>query len=311
MEIPRMEHNKASLTALYAAWIRAKHYYAEDGTKIFEDPVAHHVITASEHELLQAAYIGSAKEFLSDIAASSPDDQTFMKYAMRESAIIAEVLSRARYAEEQLSEAVGQGIRQYVIIGAGLDTFVFRRPDLLHNLSVFEVDHPATQAFKRQRLSEMGLVLPPHVHFVAADLTEVSLATALRTSPFRQDVPAFFSWLGTVMYIPHDKVLEALQALRSIAAAGSHLVFDYFDPEAFDPDRAAPRVQVLVEAVRQRGEPFLSSFVPNELETALSRTGFQIREHLGPSEIGRKYFQGLTEGYRACEHAHFMYAAVE
>ncbi len=106
MEIPRMEHNKASLTALYAAWMRAKHYYAEEGTKIFEDPVAQHVITASEHELLQAVYIGSAKEFLSDIAASSPDDQTFMKYAMRESAIIAEILSRARYAEEQLAEAV-------------------------------------------------------------------------------------------------------------------------------------------------------------------------------------------------------------
>jgi methyltransferase (TIGR00027 family) len=182
---------------------------------------------------------------------------------------------------------------------------------LLHNLSVFEVDHPATQSFKRQRLSEIGLVLPPHVHFVATNLTEMSLATALTTSPFRQDVPAFFSWLGTVMYIPHDKVLEAFQALRSIATAGSHLVFDYFDPDAFDSDRATPRVKALVEVVRQRGEPFLSSFAPHELETVLSRMGFRIHEHLGPSEIGRKYFQARTDGYRACEHAHFIHATVE
>jgi methyltransferase (TIGR00027 family) len=306
-----MEHNKASLTALYAAWIRAKHYHTEDGTRIFEDAVAHHLITTSENEFLQAVYIGTVKEFFSDMAASSPDDQTLMKNAMQESPTIAEILSRARYAEDQLAESVVRGIRQYVIIGAGLDTFVFRRPDLLHNLSVFEVDHPATQSFKRQRLSEMGLVLPPHVHFVAANLTEVSLATALTTSPFRQDVPAFFSWLGTVMYISHDKVLEAFQALRSIATAGSHLVFDYFDPDAFDPDRATPRVQTLVEVVRQRGEPFLSSFAPHELETVLYRMGFRIREHLGPSEIGRKYFQGRTDGYRACEHAHFMHAVVE
>jgi O-methyltransferase involved in polyketide biosynthesis len=113
------------------------------------------------------------------------------------------------------------------------------------------------------------------------------------------------------MYISHDKVLEAFQALRSIATAGSHLVFDYFDPDAFDPDRATPRVQTLVEVVRQRGEPFLSSFAPHELEMVLSRMGFRIREHLGPSEIGRKYFQGRTDGYRACEHAHFMHAVVE
>lgn len=304
-----MEHSKASQTALLAAWLRAKHY-EEAEPKIFEDPVAPH-ITGSDHERLEAVYISAAKKFLPDIAATSPDNRTFVRNVMQESAVFAEVLSRARYTEEALAESIAHGIQQYVLLGAGMDTFVFRRPDLLHDISVFEIDHPATQAFKRQRLSELRLIPPANVHFVGVDLAEVGLANALTTSPLRLDSPAFFSWLGTVWYIPRDKVLEALQALQSIAATGSHLVFDYFDPEAFDPNKAAPRVQAVMDLTRRQGEPFVSSFDPHEIETALSQMGFRIREHLSPREIGRKYFQGRTDNYRACEHAHFMHATVE
>ncbi len=131
------------------------------------------------------------------------------------------------------------------------------------------------------------------------------------TSPYRQKSPAFFSWLGTVMFIPRDKVYQTLRALRSVTVAGSELVFDYFDTDALDPNKAASRVQVMEEVVRRFGEPYLSSFDPHELETELSQIGFQVREHLNPLEIGRKYFQGRTEGQRACEHAHFVHAIVE
>ena len=143
-----MEQNKASTTALLTAWMRAKHY-ATDGPKIFEDAVAHQLLTASDHERLEAAYIDIIKEFFPDIAASSSDNQVLVKNMMQESAGVSEVLSRACYAEERIAEAFQQGTRQYVLIGAGLDSFVFRYFDLQQDLNVFEVDHPATQSFKR------------------------------------------------------------------------------------------------------------------------------------------------------------------
>jgi methyltransferase (TIGR00027 family) len=305
-----MERNKTSTTALLVAWMRAQHY-ATDGPKIFEDAVAHQLLTASEYEQLEAAYINIIKEFYPDIAASSSDKQVLVKNAMQELASVSQVLSRACYTEEKIVEAFHQGTRQYVLIGAGLDSFVFRYSDFQRELNVFEVDHPATQSFKRQRLQEVGLTPPPNLNYVAADLTEISLAEALMTSPYRQESPAFFSWLGTVMYIPRDKVYQSLHTLRNITVAGSELVFDYFDTDALDPNKAASRVQNMIEAVRRLGEPILSSFDPHEIEIELSQIGFQVREHLSPLEIGRKYFQERTEGQRACEHAHFVHAIVE
>ncbi len=250
-------------------------------------------------------------EFYPDIAASSSDNQVLVKNMMKESAAVSEVLSRAHYSEEKLAEAVANGIRQYVLVGAGLDSFVFRYPDLLEDLSVFEVDHPATQGFKHQRLKEVGLTLPHNVHFISVDLMEVSLTEALMSSPYKQESPGFFSWLGTVMFIPIDQVYHILRALRSFTVEGSHIVFDYFDTDAFDPNKAASRVQAMTEVVRRLGEPYLSSFDPYELEKELSQIGFHINEHLSPLEIGRKYFQGQTEGSRACEHAHFIHLIVE
>jgi methyltransferase (TIGR00027 family) len=305
-----MEKNKTSITALYAAFMRARHYSAE-GPKIFEDPFAHQLISDSEYERLHAASIDFFKEFFPDIPVSGLDDQTLIKNMQQESAGTAEVLSRARYTEAKLVKAFGHGLRQYVLIGAGLDTFVFRYPDLLKDLSVFEVDHPATQAFKRQRLEKADLTLPPNLHFIAADLTEISLAEALMSSPYRQDVPAFFSFLGTVFFIPRDKIHQTFQALRNVTATGSELVFDYFDTDAFDTNKVAKRVQAMAELVRRLGEPYVSSFDPHELEMELSQIGFQIREHLSPLEIERKYFHGRIEGFRACEHAHFVHAVVE
>jgi methyltransferase (TIGR00027 family) len=221
------------------------------------------------------------------------------------------VLSRARYAEDSLEEACGRGVKQYVILGAGMDTFAFRHPELEGRLQVFEVDHPATQAFKRNRLAELGWEQPAHLHFIPVDFTRESLSGVLARSAYDPRVPSFFSWLGVTMYLDLQSVLTTLGAIADLATPGSAVVFDYLDTDAYIPGRAAKRVQVMMEDVRRLGEPMMTGFDPAAMATDLARAGLRLDDNLGPSDIQSRYFQGRTDGYHACEHAHIARAMVE
>ena len=228
---------------------------------------------------------------------------------MRVSADAAEMLSRARYAEDQLVGAVNQGVRQYVLIGAGLDSFAFRRPDLNQSLRVFEIDRLAAQDFKRQRLAEVGLEPPGNLYFLGLDFTEEGLDTVLARSEYEPHVSTFFSWLGSTQYLDQKTVLGTASTIAQLAAPGSFLVFDYFDINAFDPARAAPRMTELI--TRLRGiEPLCCGFDPQALAAGLTGCGFEILEHLDPTEIAARYFQGRADEYHATEHAHFVCAVV-
>lgn len=198
---------------------------------------------------------------------------------MRAHAGPATVISRSRYAEDILAEVVKHGVGQYVLVGAGMDTFAFRRPDL----QVFEVDHTASQTFRRQRLAEAGLTAPLNLHFVAADLAQENLVTAID---------------------------ETLRAIRRVAALGSHPVFTYLDPDAFDPQKAAARIRLMLENVRAYGESPRSGLNPHTLETELAHLGFRLLENLPPHDIEAGYFQGRMDGYHAPEHEHFAWAVV-
>jgi methyltransferase (TIGR00027 family) len=219
-------------------------------------------------------------------------------------------LSRSRYTEDSLAAAFEQGVEQHVILGAGLETFAFRQPDMMRRLHVFEVDHPATQAFKQQRLAELGWELPAHLHFVPADFSQEGLATALHRSPYDRQKPTFFSWLGVTYYLTPAAVSDTWREIAGLAPAGSALIFDYLDADAFVPEKAARRVQKMQEIVRNIGEPMKAAYDPARLGAELEQAGLRLQEDLDPAQIQVRYFSGRTDGYRAFEHFHFARTAV-
>ena len=137
------------------------------------------------------------------------------------------VLMRARYAEQALEEAIDAGITQYVIIGAGMDSFAFRRPDLIERIDVFEIDHPVTQRKKLERIRRTGLTMPSRMHFVPADLEKISAMDALARSGFETSRPMFVTLLGVAYYLTADSLTETARSIGRSLPAGTLVVIDY------------------------------------------------------------------------------------
>jgi methyltransferase (TIGR00027 family) len=304
-----MEAGQYSKTAMGTAFMRAYHH-AHDRPPIFDDFLAHRLLTPEELQAAEERHLKAFQIFDPDKAAAGLDRAGALAYWMQNSGAPAIVFSRARYSEEILETAVGQGVRQYVILGAGMDTFAWRRPDLLAQLQVFEVDHPATQAHKRQRLREVGLKPSPRQHFIPVDFSRENLGSALKRSSYDPEAPTFFSWLGVTYYLTREAVLATWRAVTEVSPAGSALVFDYLDNEAFIPELVSRRVQVMIELVKRVGEPMITGLAPGELAADLARQGLRLEEHLSPPDIQERFFKGRPDAYRAAEHAHFARAAV-
>jgi methyltransferase (TIGR00027 family) len=185
---------------------------------------------------------------------------------LRASVGYAIVVIRSRYTEDALRDAVEKGTRQYVLIGAGFDTFVLRRPAFSQAVEIFEIDHPATQTLKLERIKECGISLPRSVHFVAADLASEALEAALDRSSFRRDEPAFLSWLGVTAFLTREANLAILRAVATCAAPGSELVFTYIEQIDFNSDSGSGLLRELKTMVASMGEPWVSGFDPKELE---------------------------------------------
>jgi methyltransferase (TIGR00027 family) len=197
------------------------------------------------------------------------------------------VITRTRYAEDALQAAVSRGIRQYVLIGAGFDSFALRRPAFSAELQIFEIDFPATQALKIERIKHCGVSLADSVHFIAADLSHESIAAALARSPFERDRLSFFSWLGVTMYLKHEANLATMRSIASCAPAGSELVFTYLDARLFQAQSESFRE--LEQRVAAVGEPFLSGFDPATLGAALADCGLDLIEDLHGTEVAARY----------------------
>lgn len=305
-----MEQNKVSVTALLATFLRAYHH-AHDVPRIFEDALADRLLTPAERQSFQHVVASALKELDPKLAASCQDLATAIREAMRAGAASAILLARARYVEDKLMELLPMGIGQYVVIGAGFDTFVWRYPELQQTLRVFEIDHPATQNFKRTRLSEVDLAPPANLYFVPADLERQSISTILESTPYDPQVPAYFAWPGVIPYLSRDSIRDTFRSIRTVAPHGSYLVFDYLDRDAFTPGKASHRIVRLMETTRRQGEPMISGFDPSELRDELSSAGFRLVEDLGPHDQELRYFANRTDGFRAAEHAHLVCAAVE
>jgi len=305
-----MNDDQISRTAQMTAFSRG--YHSRNAAPvIFDDALAFDLLGHDVRRSVEEQMLTALRAVNPDAAVLFNNDEDALGWLMQAAAAPPIVLGRARYAEELLERSIEQGVRQYLLLGAGLDTFAFRRPELLAKIRVFELDHPGTQEYKRQRLEELGWELSGNLHFIPVDFTHTSLVDALHESGFDPQVPAFFSWLGVTYYLSHSEVMDTLRNITRIAAPGSSVVFDYLDADAYDVRLASPRVRRMIEGVRQLGEPMLSGFDPIALGDELATIGLTLVENLSPTEIHTRYFMGRTDHYRACEHVHFARARLD
>lgn len=305
-----MEEKKVSNTAVGNVYLRGYHA-THDTPKIFDDFLANQFLT-EEERLFSETQIALAAQFVDPArAALFPDQAAAAAWMLQNWVVLSLVVSRARYTEDRLEEAVRQGAKQFVILGAGMDTFAFRCKELMERLQVFEVDHPATQDFKRRRIAELGWEVPPNLHFAPIDFIHEDLATVLEGSSFDPQALSFFSWQGVTYYLTRDAVVATLGAIAKIAPPGSMIVFDYLDTDAFVPEKAAPRVQNVIRGLRQAGEPMNAGFDPASLAADLAGLGWRLIENLSPIDIEERYFQGRKDNYHAWEHFHYACAVVE
>lgn len=207
------------------------------------------------------------------------------------------LVARSRFVEDALSHCVAAGVRQFVLVGAGLDTFAYRNPYRDEGLRVFEVDHPGTQRWKQQLLAEAGIGLPASLTFVPADLERDDLGNALRQTGFRADQPACVSWMGVTMYLTADAVAATLRTVAGFAA-GSRLCFDYRVPVTMLNPVERVINEVLEQQLATLGEPWLSTFDPAQLQRQLLELGFRTAESAAPEELNARYFARRKDGLR-------------
>jgi methyltransferase, putative, TIGR00027 family len=303
-----MTEKQAGLSAMVMAYARAYHA-THDSPKIFDDFLADALFTPEEHTQTGQAWAALLQYTAPELAATNPDPATALAWVVQLGSGPL-TLARSRYTEDSLEEAIRDGIHQYIILGAGFDTFAYRRPDLSDRLQVLELDHPATQAIKRDRVAAAGWNHPPNLHFVPVDFTKESLSDALERSPYDPTQLSFFSWLGVSFYLTHAVVFDTLQSVASNAARGSMIVFDYLDTEAFIPAKASKRVQQMQWMAAQLGEPMRAGFDPLTLSADLARIGLRLEENFDPATIEACYFQGRSDRYHAVEHFHYARATV-
>jgi methyltransferase (TIGR00027 family) len=206
------------------------------------------------------------------------------------------VCQRSRFVEQEVQRAVGGGVDQYVDLGAGLNSFAWRRPDLLARLALFEVDHPATQAWKRGRLAATGLTCPPNLHFVGVDLRAAeTLGARLTAAGFDPAHASIWSWLGVIQYLPLAAVGSTLRAVAGLAAPGSRLVASYGVPdELMDP--ASVEFTELTRVFTARiGEPQITWVAPSDMEAVALAAGWQRVRSVDPSSFA-PWFAGRTDG---------------
>jgi methyltransferase (TIGR00027 family) len=264
-----MEQAIPSKTALRVALRRAAHQI-HDSPVVFDDPIA-------------VALLGPA--YAEELRRTPLRDDRPFSIALR-----AFLVARSRYAEDNLRKAVERGVEQYVLLGAGLDTFAYRNS--YAKLRVFEVDHPATQQWKRELLQRNRIAIPESVTYTPVDFERHSLSSQLRDAGFNHSAPAFFAWLGVVPYL----TLEAFRGTVNFIAAqspGSGLTLDYGQPRAVLPLLEQLAHDSLASRVEKAGEPFRLFFTPAEIASEFS--SFHSLEDLGAPEINARYFSGRAD----------------
>ena len=206
-------------------------------------------------------------------------------------------LIRNRYAEDCLAEGVERGLRQYAILGAGLDTFAFRQPDWANSLRIYEIDHAETQLRKRRRLAAAGIAIPCNVTFVQVDFEQDSLGEALQAANFDFGRRTFCSWLGVTQYLTLTAISRTLEFVLSLPRA-SEVVLSFILPPEVLSAFEAHALQRAADQSMELGEPWLSTFRPADLATQLRTMGFAQVIHLTPEEARDRYLKNRRDGLK-------------
>lgn len=303
-----MENNKGSLTALVSCFARS--YHALNSRQpIFNDFIADTLLKEEEKSLI-ATNMANAISFYNQEQSEADSSQEEKLAWVMNTQYIPQLVSRARYAEDGLMSAIKRGFKQYVILGAGLDTFAFRQNNLPPDFIIYEVDHPATQAFKLKRLQEMGIKIPENLRFVPVDFTKDSLLSALKRKGFSEQKYSYFSLLGVSMYLDKKDFFQLLSLVAEISPKGSSLIFDYLDDTAFNEVQASKRLVKMKQITAQAGEPIITGFDPFELDFELQDCNMLVYENLSPENIEEFYFTGREDGLHAFDHFHFAHLVV-
>jgi methyltransferase (TIGR00027 family) len=268
-----MQQSTPSRTALRVALRRAAHQLYDAPPLVLNDPIAVPIL---------------GQEYLPELQKTVTKLEKPFSVGLR-----AFLVARSRYAEDNLARAIAQGTTQYVLLGAGLDTFAYRNP--YPQLRVFEVDHPATQQWKHELLATSGISIPENLTYAPVDFERQSLSEQLQSAGFNPAIPTFFAWLGVVPYL----TLEAFQATINFVAsqpAGSGIVLDYGQPRSALPFLEKLAHDSLAARVQLAGEPFQLFFTPPEM--AAEMTAFRDLEDIGSSEINARYFAGRTDNLK-------------
>ena len=265
-----MQTGRASRTALRVAIRRAAHQVI-DRPRVLDDPIAVPLIGPGFDRDMERAMHPVARDFRLFMAA------------------------RSRYTEDKLEAAVAHGVKQYVVLGAGLDTFAYRNP--FPSLRIFEVDFPATQQWKRELLEEAKIDAPANLTFVPLDFEHKTLSEGLAEAGFDVGKAAYFGWLGVVPYLTLDAFRSTLAMIGKLPG-GTCVSFDYvFSPETLSAKRRAI-FDTLAKRVEAAGEPFRLFFAPDELEKELRDAGFKRIEQVDSDGMNELYFKGRADGLK-------------
>ena len=281
-----MREQIPSKTAYRVALRRAAHQLL-DHPPVIDDPLAVRIVGQTAEE------IRASKDLRGSRTATS---------------LRAFIVARSRFAEEKLAEGIASGVKQYLILGAGLDTSPYRGIAAETGIKVLEVDYPATQDWKKAMLSKAGIAVPRNVCYVPVDFEKQNLAAELSEAGFLTERKTFVSWLGVLPYLTRETASSTLKFLGSFPA-GSTIVFDYAVALLSLSLRERLALKALANRVARAGEPFRLFFKPDELEKFLRAHGFARIEQLASREINERYFRGRTDGLRVIGSAGRIVAA--
>jgi len=280
---------RPSRTAFRVALRRAEHQLI-DRPPIFVDPVAIPILGA-------------------EIAATLGADPSHFERGPLDRYLRAFMAARSRFSEDKLDAARTAGVRQYVVLGAGLDTFAYRqtRPDA--PLRIWEIDHPATQAWKRQLLDAAHIAPPANLTYLPVDFERDSLAGALADAGFDASAGAVFSWLGVTPYLTKAAIRATLGFVAQVTPPPGGVSFDYSLSPSRMTDAGRAAFEALAERVARAGEPFISTFEPEELAADLRSLGFRRLEDVPGDDLNARYFAGRTDGLRVGNVGRMMWAS--
>lgn len=281
-----MQLNTPSRTAQGAAMHRAAHQLI-DRPPVFTDPLALKIIG-------------------NDAAAELREGRDPRALTQAEGLRLF-VAVRSRFTEDCLAEAIARGVDQYVLLGAGLDTFAYR--SARDGLRVFEVDHPATQGWKRARLDEVGMQARAAVTYAPVDFERETLREGLARAGFDFAKPAMFAWLGVTPYLTREAVMATLSFVATLPT-GSEVVFDYAEPPGNHDERQRALFQAMADRVAASGEPFKSFYEAEPLSRDLKALGFALAQDWSTDALNARYFEGRADGLKLRGRAHLMRARV-